>query len=411
MSGLLPALGGGANGVVSLAAGGLSGVVAMSALIATGVVAVGPPPTGPQTLALVGCPGSGSVVAVARPGDQMLVTGRSADGSWLRVYVPGPAGHDGWVPASTVNLLADGSALPLAGCTEVATATGTPAPTVVPATVAPTAVATAAPTAKPTARPTATPAPTPTPTATPNPGPVLASLKASRGTIYADRSGHCVGDPADLSISVTATDSDGVKSVTLYWKPAGSSTYLSKAMAASGSQWKGTLSTHASGDHLTAKGTATYYVVATDSSPAAAQTRSPASAKSFKVVLCNHPPAVQGVDYGVGGHLYAGQGPCTSTLSVYAIATDPDSDSLSRVVVFLKPYGATAYRSYQLAKDPGSSSSYSRQISTADWPFYPGPDPASYTLPWYFVATDALGATDKYTPSFAPVEEPCNPIF
>ncbi len=376
MSGLLPALGGGANGVVSLAAGGLSGVVAMSALIATGVVAVGPPPTGPQTLALVGCPGSGSVVAVARPGDQMLVTGRSADGSWLRVYVPGPAGHDGWVPASTVNLLADGSALPLAGCTEVATATGTPAPTVVPATVAPTAVATAAPTAKPTARPTATPAPTPTPTATPNPGPVLASLKASRSTIYADRSGHCVGDPADLSISVTATDSDGVKSVTLYWKPAGSSTYLSKAMAASGSQWKGTLSTHASGDHLTAKGTATYYVVATDSSPAAAQTRSPASAKSFKVVLCNHPPAV-----------------------------------LSRVVVFLKPYGATAYRSYQLAKDPGSSSSYSRQISTADWPFYPGPDPASYPLPWYFVATDALGATDKYTPSFAPVEEPCNPIF
>ncbi|HYU51190.1 MAG TPA: hypothetical protein VEO91_14805, partial [Candidatus Limnocylindria bacterium] len=137
MSGLLPALGGGANGVVSLAAGGLSGVVAMSALIATGVVAVGPPPTGPQTLALVGCPGSGSVVAVARPGDQMLVTGRSGDGSWLRVYVPGPAGHDGWVPASTVNLLADGSALPLAGCTEVATATGTPAPTVVPATVAP----------------------------------------------------------------------------------------------------------------------------------------------------------------------------------------------------------------------------------------------------------------------------------
>ena len=78
MSGLLPALGGGANGVVSLAAGGLSGVVAMSALIATGVVAVGPPASAPQSLALVGCPGSGSVVAVAQPGDQMLVTGRNS---------------------------------------------------------------------------------------------------------------------------------------------------------------------------------------------------------------------------------------------------------------------------------------------------------------------------------------------
>ncbi len=65
MSGLLPALGGGANSIVSLAAGGLSGVVAMSALIATGVVAVGPPAAGPQAQALTGCPGSGSV---RRPG-------------------------------------------------------------------------------------------------------------------------------------------------------------------------------------------------------------------------------------------------------------------------------------------------------------------------------------------------------
>jgi hypothetical protein len=402
----LPALGGGANSVVSLAAGGLSGVLAMSALIATGVVAVGPAPAGPQALALVGCPGSGSVVAVAQPGDQMLVTGRSADGAWLRVYVPGPA-SDGWVPASTLNLLADGAGLPVAGCVEAAVVP----PTAVPATATPTVPPTATPTAtaKPTAKPTA--APTASPTPTPNPGPVLSNLKASRGTIYADRSGHCVGDPSDLSISVTATDADGVKSVTLYWKPAGSSTYLSKAMSASGSQWKGTLSTHATGDHLTAKGTVAYYVVATDSSPDAVQTRSPAPAKSFKVALCNHPPVVQGVDYGVGGHLYAGQGLCASTLSVYATVTDPDLDSISSVVVFYKPYGAPAYRSFKLSKDPGSTSFYMGQISTSDWPFYPGPDPASYTLPWYFVATDALRATVKYTPSFAPVEEPCNPIF
>ncbi|HEV8624345.1 MAG TPA: hypothetical protein VG034_07790 [Acidimicrobiia bacterium] len=384
----------------------------MSALIATGVVAVGPPPTGPQTLALFGCPGSGSVVAVARPGDQMLVTGRSADGSWLRVYVPGPA-SDGWVPASTVNLLADGSTLPAVGCSEVAAATGPPAPTAVPATIAPTAAATsaptAAPTAKPTARPTATPAPTAAPTATPNPGPVLASLKASRATIYASRSGHCVGDPASLSISVTATDADGVGSVTLYWKPAGSSTYRSKAMAASGNLWKAALSTQASGDQLTAKGTVAYYVVARDAD--GAQTRLPATTKSFKVALCNHPPAVQGVDFGVGGNLYAGEGPCTSTLSVYATVTDPDFDSLSSVVVFYKPFGASTYRSYKLARDPGSTGFYTGQISTVNWPFYPGPSPESYTLSWYFVATDALGATDKYTPSFAPVEYPCNPIF
>jgi hypothetical protein len=415
VSGLLPALGSGANGVVQLAAGGLSGVLAMSALIASGVVAAGPPPAGPQTLALVGCPGSGSVVAVARPGDQLWVTGRSADGAWFRVYVPGPAKNDGWAPASTVNLLADGSAVPVAGCAQVAAATGTPAPTAVPATATPAATVAPTATAKPTPTPTsaATATPTPTPTATPNPGPVLASLKASRSTIVASRSGHCVGDPASLTISVTATDADGVGSVTLYWKPAGSSTYRSKAMAASGNLWKATLSTQASGDQLTAKGTVAYYVIAKDSSDAAVQTRSPASSKSFKVALCNHAPAIQGVDYGVNslyGNLYAGTYPCTSTVSVYANATDPDSDSLSSVVVWYRPYGTSAYRSFELTKDPGVAGFYKGDISTATWPHYPGPEPASYTIPWYFTATDSLGANTRYTPNFAPVEYPCSGV-
>jgi hypothetical protein len=225
----------------------------------------------------------------------------------------------------------------------------------------------------------------------------------------ASRSGHCVGDPASLAISVSATDADGVGSVTLHWRPAGTSSYRSKAMSASGKVWSATLSTQASGDQLTAKGTVAYYVVAKDST--GAQTRSPSTAKSFKVALCNRPPAINGVDYGVGGHLYAGEGLCASTLSVYATATDPDLDSISSVVVFYEPYGATAYRSYRLTRYPGSTTFFTGQISTSDWPFYPGPDPASYTIPWYFVATDALGATHKYTPSFAPTEEPCNPIF
>jgi hypothetical protein len=394
VSGLLPAFGGGANSVVQLAAGGLSGVLGMSALIASGVVAPSPPAADPQTLALVGCPGSGSVVAVARPGDQMLVTGRSADGAWLQVYVPGPAGNDGWVPAATVNLLADSSALPIADCA-VAAATATPGPTAAPATATPTAIATATSTAKPT------PSPTPTPTATPNVGPLLASLKASRGTIYADRPGHCEGDPASLSISVTATDADGVASATLYWKPAGSSSYRSKAMSSSGRLWKATLSTRVSGDQLTAKGTVAYYVVAKDAD--GAQTRSPATAKTFKVAPCNHAPAVGNIDF--GGEIYHGEYPCTTTFFVsLAGVIDPDNDPITSVLFWYRAYGMKTYASATLVGDPAVPGFYSATVYTANWPPMPGTSP-TYSIPWYVTATDALGATRKYVNPNSPLIE------
>lgn len=164
-----------------LAAGGLSGVVAMGALIAGGIVPVqgaqtyGEPP---GALAIVACPGSDSALALADPGQRMLVTGRSADGAWLRVYVPGPAGNDGWVPATSVELLGERPVLPTAECevqstrtaTPVATATQgatpTPSPTPTPhqTTAPPTPLLT--PTSKPATPP---PSPPPTPTASPTP--------------------------------------------------------------------------------------------------------------------------------------------------------------------------------------------------------------------------------------------------
>jgi len=180
MSGLLPALGGGAGNVIQLAAGGLSGVLAMGALIASGVVAVDPGPSpseGSLSLSILRCLDEGSVVAVAQPGDQMWVTGRSADGAYLRVYVPGPIG-DGWVPASTVNLLADGTALPVVACSDGPGASPSPSASEpsVPATLSPSASAgpTPGPTpiTAPAPTPTATPAPNPTPTASPTPRPL-----------------------------------------------------------------------------------------------------------------------------------------------------------------------------------------------------------------------------------------------
>src|SRR3989442_15257316 len=127
----------------------------------------------------------------------MLVTAKSQDGSWLRVYVPGPTARDGWVPATSVALLADGTSLPVAACGGVKAEKGTPAPTGTPGialasptqsvastpSASPTSKPTQKPTAKPTAAPTtapqtlsptkAPPPPTRAPTPTPNVGPLF----------------------------------------------------------------------------------------------------------------------------------------------------------------------------------------------------------------------------------------------
>ncbi len=133
-----------------LIAGGLTGVLAMGALIATNIVPVhsGGSGASPRGLVLVACPGSGPVLAVIEPGQRLLVTGRSDDGTWLQVYLPGPGLTSAWAPARELQPSGDPNSLPVASCNvAVASPTGTPIVAEV------------------------TPSPTPTPTPTPTPPP------------------------------------------------------------------------------------------------------------------------------------------------------------------------------------------------------------------------------------------------
>ena len=108
-------------------AGGLAGIVTMGALIGAGVVPARPEPaTSSVDLPVWGCPGTGSILAVARPNDTMWVTARSADSGWYQVFLPDPIDQHGWVEAASVELLADGSSLPIDGCPVLAQ--GSPAP-------------------------------------------------------------------------------------------------------------------------------------------------------------------------------------------------------------------------------------------------------------------------------------------
>jgi hypothetical protein len=276
VSGLLPALGGGAHGVVPLVTGGLSGVIAMSALIASGVVAVGGAPSaGPDTLAISFCKGD-RLKAVAQPGERMLVTGKSADGVFYRVYVPDQlGGDDGWVRVADVDLLAEGP-IPLAECDEAAAA-GTPGPTEVPATAGPTVgpTATSSGASRPTARPTPSPTPaiqatakpTAKPTPTPNLGPVFTTQPHSSTVTMGTNplgSGTCIY-PVSIEITTAATDPDGVPAIQLWVQKPATATYvrLGHDFTRDGALWYASL--HTDSDGLRIEGQLKYYAIAFDS--------------------------------------------------------------------------------------------------------------------------------------------------
>lgn len=133
MTSLLSTLSDRGGAAVQVVAGGLTGVVAMGALLSTGIVPAWPAPAEMSVnLPVWGCLGSGSVLAVARPNETMWVTARSADGGWYQVFLPDPIARHGWVDAARVQLLGDGSALPIDGCPAVAQVSAAPSPSTLP---------------------------------------------------------------------------------------------------------------------------------------------------------------------------------------------------------------------------------------------------------------------------------------
>jgi hypothetical protein len=239
-------------GIQAIAGGLLSGVVAGTALVATGIVPVGDGGATAATIELLACPGSGPVLADVADGESLLVTARSADGTWLEVYVGDPGVDRGWAPASALKLDSAATGLPIGGCigptpaplqspaptptatppvegtlvpheseppTEAPTEAPTPSPTPTPHVTAkptPTPHVTAKPTPTPhTATPTPhTPPPTTPPTPTPNPGPVLSNLTASPNS-------YCNGPTS--TITVDASDSSGIQVVRITYTPPGAS--------------------------------------------------------------------------------------------------------------------------------------------------------------------------------------------
>jgi hypothetical protein len=374
--GLLAALIERAGSLIQAALGGLAGVVATSALIAAGLVPLGDVPAPSDgALALVRCPGNGPVVAVAQPGERMLVTARSADGAWFRIFVPGPVAGDGWVRAGSIELLADGSGLPVGNCGDVAAATAipeTPAPSPTPAPTPTTTPQSRIATPSPT-----TVAPTPSAAATPNAGPVFsAQPAASRATIAFRPLG--TGDCATAaSITAAASDSDGVAQVQLWVKKPGAASFarLSHDFVRAGARWSNTID--ATKDGLTVAGTLLFYAVAIDANGASTTSK----AKSISVVRCDTEASINGgIDFDRNSQ---GQYEIFCELRWLFVITDAD-DVTGVKLTYVDPPGSAA-RSIILTRVVGTVSSWTGRSIVV-------PHGVS-TVAWTVKSTDRFGGT------------------
>jgi hypothetical protein len=252
-----------------LAAGVATGVAAGAIGIAAGAIPVADP--APRLLPLYECPGSGRIVTSLPSNQSVLVTARSADGTWLQIYVGEAGAARAWMPAASVQLNAAPDSLPVADCipeeppattfqapsplmSPAPTIVGSVAPTNAPLTAPPSATITPSPTPSRTPGPTKTPTPAPTPTPTPTPAPTpLTGPVLSDVSIYAPPHAggglyqmsllnplFCEFAYDDFGIWVSASDPDGVASVRLYYKPTGGGTQSVAMVEESGSTWDGT---------------------------------------------------------------------------------------------------------------------------------------------------------------------------
>ena len=278
--------------VQAIAAGLLSGAVIGSTVVASGILA--PEPEQPQFVALLACPGGGPELARVPAGQQLLITARSEDGTWLEVFIGEPGVAFAWAPAPALRAASALDALPVSECDTSMTflpTLGPPEPTLptdipvtaVPATVAP---STFEPTLEPGATPTPTPRPTPTPKVTPKPSktptpstlpppptaevtpeptpeptpdnnPPTVSNITTTGyfdagnnwySIFRPSTNFAVCGPLPISATITATITtsdvgDSVTEAVLYYQPLGGAIYSFGMTNVSGNTWQRDIAT------------------------------------------------------------------------------------------------------------------------------------------------------------------------
>ena len=380
------AVGGPQTGAIVLVAGLVAGG-AGGALIATNARNTSP---AVATVPVYPCPNQGPALQTIANGDKLLVTGRLADDSWVRIHLPTPGRTEGWVEAGPLTVSGSIDSLPVATCAAEA---GAPSPAIVPVESL-TAVVTGSPSPAPAPTPTIGPSPSPSPSPS-NTGPTLASLAASTRTISYDQGSYCPTAAKSVTITVKASDSSGVASATLFWRKPGASSFSQATMtrtagSAARGTWQATLNTTANG--LTSAGTLAYYVVATDTLGATRRIPSSGTSTIAVAVCANKGPTITSVASSSGSSLYwdplsvgtCQRAPKATTTNITAVVSDPDG--VKSVTLYYRRPGASSYSSKPMDNHTVPGKWYANLDTLGDKISIPKPPTGS--LSWYIKAVD-----------------------
>ncbi len=386
---------GGPQAAAAVAVGGIVVGAVGGGAIASGVFGGHNGTASGGTVGVYPCPNQGPALLKVAGGQQLLVTGRLADGSWLRIHLPSPGRSEGWIQATPLTVKGSIDSLPVATCAAEAVV---PPPDVVPLESL-TAVVNATPIPEPSAGPTPTPAPSSGPTPTPAPHVALSGLTTSARTVSYDTAAYCPTATRKVTISVKATDSSGVTGVTLSWRAPGSSSFTRSPMSRTGGTarsgtWQVTLDTTANG--LTRAGTLSFYAVATGASGATARIPSSGTYSITVLVCSNTGPTITSVSSSGGSKLYwdpLGAGCTPNTTDITAVVRD--TDTVASVWLYYTPPGS------KLLKKPMSLQSAGKWYANLDGlgDINTLPKPRTGTLSWYIRATDGKGKSSQTAPA------------
>jgi hypothetical protein len=331
------AIGGPQVAAVVLAGGLVVGGLAGGIIVRGG----GTSGAGAQTtakLSIYPCPGAGPLLATVGSGQQFLVTGKLADGSWVRIYWPLPDRSEAWIKSAPLQYQGTLDSVPVVTCAPV---------------VAPLAIVAPSESQTPTEDNSPSPPPSSAPTSAPrNGGPSLARLAASPGTIAGGPQRYCQNTARTATFTVKATDADTVKSVVLSFREPNANAFATKPMTkVSGDTWQASLGTDADG--ITGAGTIRYFVSATDASATPKSSRLPAAGfRTIDVAGCaNQGPTLASLRVSPGT-VHTNTGACPSSAAAATVsvnATDPDQ--LSAVTLFYRLPGDGTFRKQAMASN------------------------------------------------------------
>ena len=217
-------------------------------------------------LSIYPCPDSGPALARVGSGQKFLVTGKNADGSWVRIYYPLPDRTEAWVTSGPLQINGSLDGHPGRALLAGDRRTGRPGP----------ARARRSPRSRTTARrpaPTGSEAP---PSRRRTARRTWRGSRRRRARSRADRSATAPIPPRSVTVSVRVTDTEPIASVVLSYRRPGLSGYATKPMARGGgaNTWQATLRTDTDG--IDTAGDLRFFVTATDANPSPRSARLPA---------------------------------------------------------------------------------------------------------------------------------------